>query len=348
LKFSTKLPAIYFRIIPEFLELEYAEETIATCENCNLCKSKQSPYIDTKCCTYQPYLANYLVGGVLVDIDPSLSKGKEIIKEQILARKGVTPYGIIPSHDYIKRERALKSIDFWKVPKEEMTKQLCSYYDDGNCTVWKYREHLCVTHFCSSVGGSKGKEFWKTIDNYLKMAETSLSQYAMLKLEWDVLNFKTKRINTDDFKLEDENGNIIDENYSALWGEWEGRELEFYKQCFEIVNEIDSNTFQKITGIQREILEAAIWKSNAIYLENLLPQKMILHPDIIQTSAEENQIVLTLEKQTVKIPVVIYPLVKAFNGARLTSEVFHLGYNIQFSMNEIVDELWEKGLLIKA
>jgi len=186
------------------------------------------------------------------------------------------------------------------------------------------------------------------VNQYLKMAESDLAQYSMLQLGWPPEKIKTDAMTTSDFKLEDETGQIIEENYSKVWGEWEGREAEFYIRCYEIVSQVDSDTFKKITGVKREILKSAIWETNKEYLENVLPDILILHPETVSKNAEEGQLILSLGETSVKIPALIFPLVRAFNGKRETPEVFHLGYNVIYNMSEIVDNLREKGILIKV
>ena len=348
MKFRNKLPLIYHLRFPEFLDLEYPKETIASCDNCTLCRSKQSPYVNTKCCSYHPHLANFLIGGVLSDPDRSLELGKYRVLEQIQNRIGVTPYGIIPGEAYQKRDKELKSRKFWDRPKALLESLLCPYYDKGNCTVWKYRENLCVTFFCSSTGGKSGKTFWDKVNQYLKMAETDLSQYAMLQLGWSPEKIKINSVSTSDFKLEDKEGNIIEENYSKVWGDWVGREAEFYKKCYEIVAQVDAITFKQITGVKREILEAAIWKTNQEFLTSLLPEKLLLNPDTVVNKSEEGYLLLNFGEVSAKIPAVIFPLIRAFNGTRTTVEIFHLGYDVLYNMSETVDELLEKGILIKV
>lgn len=348
MKFSSKLPPIYHPLFPELLDLEYPKEAVSTCDNCTLCRSKQSPYVNVKCCSYHPHLANYLIGGILCDNDVFLLGGKNRILGQIKNRIGVTPYGIIPGEKYFERNIELKSQKFWEKPKELLEVQLCPYYDKGSCTVWKYRENLCVTYFCSSIGGNSGKSFWKKINQYLKMAETDLAQYAMLQLGWPPEKIKTHAVTTSDFKLEDEDGKIIEENYAKLWGDWAGREAEFYQKCYEIVSNVNADTFKRITGVKREILEAAIWETNREFLENVLPERMILNPQVEVKNWEEGHLKLSLGEVSAKIPALILPLIRAFNGKRETPEVFHLGYNVIYNMSEVVDELREKGILVKA
>jgi len=344
---QNKIPSIYHSIFPELLGLKFPEEKIATCDTCTLCRSPQTPYINTKCCTYQPTLVNFLLGGVFTDDDVSLTLGKERILNQIKARAGVTPYGIIPSLSYIEREKEANSIDFWLRPHKLVESIRCPYSYEGLCTIWKYRENLCVTFFCSSIGGVAGKTFWKKVNAYLKMAETSLAQYAMLQLGWPPDKIKTDAVTAVDFNFEEEDGIINDAIYEALWGDWIGREEEFYRSCFNIVKNIDAVTFKQITGQTREILEAAIRDTQKKFILSNLPVFLLLHPGVIADKSNEDHILLILGEITAKVPSALLPLIYSFNGKRQTVEVFQLGYNILFNMSDLVDELREKGILIK-
>jgi hypothetical protein len=342
-----KIPAIYHPLFPELLDIEFPEEKIATCVTCNLCRSEKSPYINTKCCTYHPHLANYLIGGVFMDEEDSLSLGKERIRNQIKARAGVTPYGIIPTVPYEKVQKEAENQEFWSKSKELVDAQLCPYYDKGHCTVWKYRENLCVTHFCSSVGGAKGQIFWRKLNKYIKMAETSLAQYAMLQLGWPPAKIKTEAVTTASFNIEDEKGNINDTNYTELWGEWVGREEEFYKKSYNIINSMDAATFKRITGLKREILEIAIRDTQQNVQLNILPAILLLNPEVTVEKGKDGYTRLVLGEVSAEITTVLYYLVRGFNGNRNTVAVFQLGYNLLINMSTCVDELLEKGMLIK-
>ena len=121
-------------ISKQFYDGIIPEEQIATCDTCTLCRSPQSPYINTKCCTYQPTLVNFLLGGVFVDDDTSLAIGKERIQSQIKSRAGVTPYGIIPSNAYVQREKQANTHDFWSRPHQLVESIRCPYSHKGLCT----------------------------------------------------------------------------------------------------------------------------------------------------------------------------------------------------------------------
>ena len=178
------------------------------------------------------------------------------------------------------------------------------------------------------------------------MAETSLSQYAMLQSGWSPTSIKIGPVSTADFNLDDENGKVDDVKYSKLWGKWEGREEEFYRNCYAIVEATDAATFKSITGLSREILDAAIRDTQQNFNQHILPDYLLLHPDIAVDKINEGLICLKLGDISAEIPSVLYPIVRGFNGNRTTVEVFHLGYNVLISLNHVVDDLLQKGLLI--
>lgn len=76
---------------------------------------------------------------------------------------------------YSRCQKVIESHEFWSLPLELIESQGCPYLDYVYCAIWKYRENLCVTYFCSSIGGVTVQTFLGEINKYLKMSETSLS-----------------------------------------------------------------------------------------------------------------------------------------------------------------------------
>src|SRR5262245_40747191 len=96
------LPPLYRRWADEMFKQDVYSEPKSTCDNCPMCKpshplAKQDYHFnpDTKCCTFHPSLPNYLVGAILADDDPSLSKAKEqflnLVGHYIFAPLGIAP-----------------------------------------------------------------------------------------------------------------------------------------------------------------------------------------------------------------------------------------------------------------
>jgi hypothetical protein len=346
MKLKDKIPPIYHGFFPDFMELEFPEEKIATCADCTLCRSKQSPYINTKCCNYYPKLTNYLIGGLLLDNSPQWEEGRKRIRRLIAEKRGVTPYGLIQPTQYSVLKEKRDKEDFWKKPREYNESLLCPFYSQGSCTIWKYRESLCVTFFCSSVGGSKGNKFWRKVNDYLKMTERELSKYALMQLGWPVTDINVEPLNGKKLGIDDENGKINEPAYAECWKEWKGKEEDFFKRCHEVVMSIDIPTFQKITGLNQEILLQSIYETNNAFWENILPERLILNPDATIESKDDTQYTIANSTGSVDFPKVFLPLIKAFNGRRSTAEVCHFGYKVMAVLIDFVEEMYRKEILI--
>jgi hypothetical protein len=334
-----KIPPIYHAFFPELLELEIPPEKIATCDNCTLCLSSKSPYFHTKCCTYYPHLPNYLVGGILQENDASMAEGGKRLRRLISQKKGVSPYGIIPPVEYTNRRTTIRKKNFGEIKQEENQSILCPYYDHGRCTVWKYRENLCVTYFCAPIANTQGRVFWDKVNEYLKRAEMELAQYALLELGWPPQAILTSPIKGDTLGLDDANGAIDEEKYAELWQDWAGREEEWYGQCYEIIASLGRATFERITGVSREILEQSIINTQQSLAQAAFPDYLQFNPDTRIEPQEGKMLLLSTAEGHTEISAIALPLIKAFDGQRTTTEVFHLGYKIMMSLEQQVEKL---------
>jgi Fe-S-cluster containining protein len=294
-------------------------------------------------------LANYLLGGILADQSGAMAIGQQRIHAQIEARVGVTPYGVIPSLAYKRNEETYQAQkkDFFKGARELYDAMLCPYYDAGNCSIWKFRENLCVTHFCSSVGGSKGHFFWHKLNDYLTLVEQSLSKYTLLQLGWPPEAIDTKATQSKNLNTEDEQGLVSDKAYQKMWRDWVGREAELFLTSYEIIQGLDRSQFVAMLGQDAQILEAAIQTSALSFQDAIIPEQLLLHPEVqMEPSSKPGYQILRKGTQEAEVPQVILPLIKAFNGQRNTVEVFDLAYRILYSLGNLVEELREKGILV--
>lgn len=340
-----KIPSLFHLLCPELIKLELPKEIIADCNNCVLCRSPHSPYINTKCCSYHPYLSNFICGAILSE--DGQYQGQEKILEKISKRLGVTPYGIIPPLSYLTEKQVLDSPDFWLKPQYLLEKQLCPFYDGSSCSIWSYRDHLCSTYFCSSIGGLSGKKFWMTVNEYLKLMQTVLERYSMISVGWLAHLIIPEPLSSKEIFWEDKNGVVFEDNYKKLWGDWIGREADFYKSCYKIISSTDENTFKQLSGRNGETLLSKIVEAHKILTDNILPDFLILRTDLIYKELDNGRLLIRADDTSVEIPQLLFTLVKAFNGERTTKEVYNLGYDVLYIMNELVDELFSKGILVK-
>jgi Fe-S-cluster containining protein len=114
-----------------------------------------------KCCTFQPFVANYACGAAeIAQVDP---------------RKAVLqPLGVMATHAY-KRE-------FRATPEAQMSeRQACTFYDlrTRRCGIWAQRPGECSLHFCSTDAQAGRREEWK---RKIFTLESALAQLALAHL----------------------------------------------------------------------------------------------------------------------------------------------------------------------
>jgi len=350
-------PLIYKNFFPQFFKSSIPEETLATCSNCAMvCNDPskkdqlaQKTYLpDRKCCTYHPNIPNYLIGGLLSDTDPSMTEGKNRIREKIKARTGVTPLGVYSPKYYSVLYKSGSSSGFG------LSKNLiCPYFvtESGACSVWKYREAVCSTYFCKTVGGDSGKVFWEGIKRYLSRAQTALIQYALLKTEFtNIENIMDEHhsYGSDNLtlSLEDlDNLSSSDENYEKLWGGWIGREEEFYISCYNHVNVLTEEQYKSVSGIAEEIsiFDLESKRSNMMDVPSVLKK----NDEIVFKENENDDYVIKLLKvsMSLKLPK---PVLDFFDGALTNAEVkekLAIEHMIELD-DEIILTLYKNSILV--
>ena len=241
-----QFPEIYQNFLPDSFFDWVPDETLATCHDCIMCKNHQQkkeagkPYFlpETKCCTYQPHLPNYLVGALIVE--PMHLEGKERMLDYISQKVGVTPIAVRPSSRFSKEYKAFKKLTFGLNKRFK-----CTFYENetGNCTVYPYWNGICSTWFCKSVGDATGKTFWDSIRDVMRLLEKILSEYAceQLGLSPNEQYLDGKALRPDDYS------ELIDQKvYKQMWENWEGKEVMFYQESYHIIKELTPSFFKKI------------------------------------------------------------------------------------------------------
>ncbi len=216
---SYQFPALYVSWTEQLLGGRVVpDEPRATCSDCPMCKTPEPVtaqdrvfHPSAKCCTYIPILPNFLVGGILSDEDPQFAEGKALFQNQGEALM-VTPAGVQPPWYY-----------WWHYVDKNFgeTEHLrCPYYinrEGGLCGIWQYRNSRCSTWFCKHDRGIFGLNFWATLSDLLACMEKKLSDWCVRELDLQISEQETRP-------------------REAVWGNWSGREQDFYKQCFQSVS----------------------------------------------------------------------------------------------------------------
>jgi hypothetical protein len=244
---SEALPGLYPKWVTELLGGAIPRESRATCNTCAMRpregqESGAAAYFFdpvVKCCTYVPTLPNFLVGRILSDTDTAAQYGRATVQKRIADAVGVTPLGLAPppvhsllyrsSTEAFGRSRTLR----------------CPHYieDSGFCGIWRNRNAVCATWFCKHVRGNVGYTFWRdSLQRVLQATEADLARWCALELRLgdDALRLL---VASGDWTFEagtvtgDSLDNRVDQKaHARIWGEWHGRQHEFFSRCGELVS----------------------------------------------------------------------------------------------------------------
>ncbi len=348
-------PRIYATFFPDFFATEVPAETKATCTNCAMCEKPLARDAsafrpDTKCCTYHPKLPNYLLGALLADSDPSFDEGRRRVRDRIARRFGSTPQWLKAPSKYDVLYKSTRA-GFGRAKS-----LLCPYFVDegGLCSIWPYREAVCSTFFCKHVGGADGRSFWMSFKRYLSLAEIQLSRYALLQHfpEWVLRQGDTPKTPTDPLtvrELDDEpTGDEVE--HLLAWGEWDGREEELYRKCYETVQNLSAAEFAAIMGLDGTVHVAVLGELRAAVTAPRLPSRPKLNPSLTVNRLSDGAVALSFHSDydALALPEAGWRLLEEFRGEESLAAVrarLREKHGSDFS-DEIFAELHRHRILI--
>lgn len=258
------LPTVYQHLIPrEILEFQIREQK-ANCAHCYMAfhhKKNEKRYDSKlKCCTYEPFLPNYLVGALFSD-QTTPESTRNHLREKISKRKFALPVGMTAPVKYQLEYQQNRDEDFGVNPK-----WLCSYFDktNNNCGIWRNRSAVCTSFFCVSDYGDKGKDFWGNLENYLVFVEMALVEEVMAHLD-----FSPRQVNEclDFVKRHEGKGWELSEMtipYDVsvkLWNGYYNEQEEFYDRAFQFVQNFDKKSLQETMGEMGRSIEDQLFAS---------------------------------------------------------------------------------------
>jgi hypothetical protein len=284
----------YQPLLPEFFDRPTIVETRASCSNCAMCDRGDTPagvsathfHPDIKCCTYHPTLPNYLVGALLADPDPQWEEGQRRVREKIGQRVGVTPHWLAPPRKHGVLLDAARRSSFGR------SKALvCPYYNGGLCSIWKHRESVCSTFFCKYDSAARGFTFWDGLKRYLSGVEQMLTAYAVSQVGPQLREPFVPRGTLTQADLEDRPP--PETEYAEYWGNWLGREADFYIACHRAVATLDRQSFAELQRVSPE-LGTQLETLGQHYGNLLKPRralKLMLNPQIESVAARDGVMV---------------------------------------------------------
>jgi len=260
-EYSHLISSVYHKLLnPKVLSLPIIESK-ATCGACI-----QVPRYENhlKCCTFHPFLPNYLVGKILLEEQESPSFISNVMKHKISNRVYALPIGITAPISY--------QVDFNKYKDKKFGKNpdwLCPYYNlqNQNCGIWENKGSVCTSFYCESSKGKKGKVFWEKSLNYLSYIEMAFAEEALVNLDFsprqvsEQLDFLNRKKATREELKQDYLDAKLDQK---LWNHYTDKQA-FYIKCYEIVKKMERPAVQELMGDLGEKLENDFLKSGAIW-----------------------------------------------------------------------------------
>lgn len=265
MKLKYQVPRIYEGLLPKDILSFEPEETKATCDSCIMAKPRNRGDIfyelDLKCCTYYPFLPNYVVGAILSQETLATPSAVASLREKIHKREYSLPLGLVAPPNYQVPFNHRKKNEFGR--REDW---LCPYFnhEQQNCGIWRHRGAVCTSFYCKSSYGNKGIQFWDQISNYLTYVEMALMEESMVMLDFsprqisDLLGYLNR---TEATKTEMKSTSMPEKKARELWNGYYDDQEGFFKKSFQIVGELDRKAFRELLGETGQQLEDRLRKA---------------------------------------------------------------------------------------
>jgi len=178
------------------------------CKSCTRSKSAQSPeekrrWQNWKCCTFQPFVPNYLLGSML-ETKPLPKNDRN--------QFALSALGLCPTAEYRGRF-------FAKADEQRGEDLICAFYDreHNTCGNWKNRPSECANYFCESTS------FFRSRSQDLFDWEMAVAQMALVEHGFNAEEIENLMGWMD---WNDE------ETLHQSWAHYRGKEVEFFESCW--------------------------------------------------------------------------------------------------------------------
>lgn len=231
------VPGIWEHMLPEeFLDFRFPEERFSSCNRCPMVVSDRY-HKAFKCCTHIPRVPNFLMG-LALESNESGPRIKKAVTEGFALPEGI----VITPAQSVATLRQNEAGNFGRTAEVR-----CGFLDQstGGCGIYHFRNSTCSSFFCKNDFGEAGAAFWEQVQALVGQVEYALSWWCMQEIGLDPVSYLAR---FDSLATELANGGIAswhwpEESRRLLWGEWFGREEEFYLRCAALVRNRQNELF---------------------------------------------------------------------------------------------------------
>jgi len=346
MKLTQKFPNFYHRLLPDVVSWEVPDERFADCSNCHLCASDKLSINATKCCTYHAILPNYMLGALLSDKDPAWQIGISKIEDKIKHKLGVTPYGIAGTPDIVEFNRERRNTNKLTTSFEEREKYTCPYLDNGRCSVWKYRGELCITYFCFPVSGRQGNMFWNNLWKYIRFIEKTFSIHALIECGYPIQKINFIDLEHDTYDFLNDKGELNIKMYSQIWNPFLEKEIELYKNCYDVIHSLDEVKVKEILGSEGRWRKEKCKKLLGYAKQNVIPDGLVFNSEVVVEKINQNIFkLITPNGEHLKVPMNVYMALKKFDGTVNVQDIARSSNLLLFIKPELVQRYINAGVL---
>jgi hypothetical protein len=194
--------------------------------------------------------------------------------------------------------------------------------------VWRNRESTCFTWFCKHVRGSLGWAFWREgLHRLLSVIERNLAQWCVLEIG---LSDQTLRHLSESeawtrvsepLSPEAIDSRVEEERYARIWGEWRGREIDFFLRCAQLVDNISWSEVLEIGGPAARAYARLTKDAYGRLTSNDLPRWLEVGAfQVLEANHETTRVSAYSGIDPINVPNVVMALLPWFDG-RPTDEV---------------------------
>lgn len=243
-----QVPGIWRYLLPDdFQYFRFPKESQTTCSSCPNVKS-EGYHPDYRCCTYHPWIPNFLIGS-------ALNAGQAQASIVALISDGLTtPEGLIRTPQQTRSSlRQSATNNFGKNAEAK-----CRFIDkqSGKCQMYANRNAVCATFFCINDQKLDGREFWARVQGLISQIETALAQWAMTEIGFSPTDY-FQRFNSFATRISasinPDTDSWSEEFLKTIWADWYGRESEFFAKCAQLIYQHKEDLYT--IACQEEIIQ---------------------------------------------------------------------------------------------
>jgi hypothetical protein len=320
----TSLPPLYARWMDDLLGGPVPQETKATCDDCAMCAKAGDEIASAdscfdpsvKWCSIVPELSNFLVGGILAanGDDAVALAGRASIERRISEGVAVTPLGLFQPPVF---KLIYNNIDgaFGRSPTLR-----CPHYveEAGRCGIWRNRGSTCATWFCKHVRGALAMKFWRgSLEPLLRTIEKDLGQWCVLQLglAGEVLHQLFNETQADSLTKEHLENRRDPELQRRLWGEWFGRERDFFIECNRLVAPLSWEETLDICSPEVSIYaELARLAYEKLLANEIAPALKVGCVQLVQVTSSVSRVRTYSPYDPIDVPAEVMELLRYFDG----------------------------------